>query len=411
MADSAIARFGGWLASRFGEPQNVTTNLNADSLVKVLGLSATSSTGMAVSEEAALRVSTVYACVNLIAGNIASLPFAVYQRDPREKVDHEYKWLFNEQAAPGWNALDAWTYIISSKLLYGDGYAELIRANNSPRVVGWKPLHPESVQPIKDGDRKVYRVNDDGQQRVLDESDVIQLTSLGYDGERSPSPITYAAKEAVGIALAAEQFQGRFFSNGATFDYALKTAGTIKKDDLEALRASLAARSQASRSPLILTGGLEPTQLSVNPRDAEVLATRLFSIEEICRIFGVPPHMVAHVEKTTSWGTGIEQQSIGFVRFTLQRHLTQISQEFNRKLWPNRERYFVEHVTDALVRGDLQARNQAFRIALGRAGEPGWMTVNEVRRLENLPPIDGGDELNNGGVNAQPTDTATRGQP
>lgn len=407
---NAVARFGSWLTSRFGAGvQAADTNLSADQLAKLLGLATTTSSGKHVTEEAALRVSTVYACVSLIAGTISSLPFAVFQREPRERARHDYTWLFNEQASTGWTSADAWTYLVSSKLLYGDGFAELLRSGtNSSRVIGWRPLHPNCVTPIIEGDRKVFRVSDGKAQHVVDAADIVQLTSLGYDGERSPSPITYAAREAVGIALAAEEYHGRFFSSGATFDYALKTAGTMKKDDLEVLRASLQARSQQSRTPLILTGGLEPAQLSVNPKDAEVLATRLFSVEEICRIFGVPPHMVAHTDKSTSWGTGIEQQSIGFVRYTLQRHLTQISQAFNHALWPTRDRYFVEHVTDALVRGDIATRSQAHRVAVGRAGEPGWMTVNEVRKLENLPPVPGGDTLNTGGSDAQPTDPAAR---
>jgi HK97 family phage portal protein len=143
-----------------------------------------------------------------------------------------------------------------------------------------------------------------------------------------------------------------------------------------------------SRAPLMLTGGLKPAQLTVNQKDAEVLATRLFTVEEICRIFGVPPHMVGHTDKTTSWGSGIEQQGIGFVRYTLQRHLTPIAQELNRKLWPTRSRYFVEHVTAALERGDLKSRYEAYRIAIGRAGEAAWIDEQEIRRLENMAPND-----------------------
>jgi HK97 family phage portal protein len=136
---------------------------------------------------------------------------------------------------------------------------------------------------------------------------------------------------------------------------------------------------------LILSGGLEPAQLSINSKDAEILATRLFTVEEISRILGVPPHMIGHTDKQTSFGTGIEQQGIGFVRYTLQRHLTPLKQELNRKFWPMRERLFMEHVVEALERADLKTRYEAYRIAMGRAGEMPWMDANEVRRRENLP--------------------------
>jgi len=267
-------------------------------------------------------------------------------------------------------------------------------------VIGWEPLHPLSVQPFKHNGRVLYRVAPPGEQiQTLDSSDIIHLPSMGFDGLVSPSPITYAAREAIGTALAGQRFTGRFFSEGAQFDYALKTEQKLKKDQLDLLKASLISRLQnGGRGPLILDGGLTPAQLSVNSKDAEILATRLFTVEEICRILGVPPHMVGHTEKTTSWGAGIESQGIGFVRYTLQRHLTPIAQELNRKLWPVRERYFVEHITAALERADLKTRYEAYRIALGRAGEQPFMDANEIRRRENMPEND--NLITNGGANA-----------
>lgn len=384
----------------------VTTGLSAEQLVNLLGLAGSTAAGVSVTPETAMRVSAVYGCVSLIAGAIASLPFSVYERDVRKKASHEYWWMLNEQANEDMSAYTAWEYLFSSKLFYGDGFAELLRPSvSSSRVIGWRPLHPLRVDPFraKDGVLRYRVVREGGKVEVLDSADVIHLPSLGFDGLTSPSPITYAAKEAIGIALAAEGFSAKFFSEGATFDYALKTSSKLDKDQYEVLKASLLAKignGRSTRTPLILTGGLEPAQLSVNPKDAEILSTRLFTVEEICRIFGVPPHMVGHTDKTTSWGSGIESQGIGFVRYTLQRHLTPTAQEWNRKLWPTQARYFVEHVTAALERGDLKSRYEAYRIALGRAGEPAFMDANEVRRLENMPP---NDDLNKGAPDAQPS--------
>ena len=390
---------GDWIASREGAAEragivalgeNSTGSLTLSELTAMIGASAVSSSGASVTADTAMKVSAVYGCVSLIAGAISTLPLGVFQRtaEGRDKAEHPYWWLFNEQASEQWTSSAAIEYLISSKLFYGDGFGRLIRGNRSNQVVGWEPLHPLSVQPFKHEGRVLYRVTKSGDAPyTLDSADMIHLPSLGFDGLTSPSPITYAAREAIGTAISAQQFSGQFFAGGANFDYALKTTSKLSAEQLAQLKASLLGRAQnGGRGPLILSGGLEPAQLSVNSKDAEILATRLFTVEEICRVFGVPPHMVGHTDKTTSWGSGIESQGIGFVRYTLQRHLTPMQQELNRKLWPVRERFFVEHITAALERGDLKGRYEAYRIALGRAGEMPFMEPDEVRRLENMPP-------------------------
>ena len=409
---------GSWLASRdgatlrTGQVQAMADNGNVDNmsmaeLVNLLVAGHQTAAGEAVSRESAKRVSAVYACVSLIAGAIASLPLGFYERNngERGKADHPYWWFFNESACDGWTSFDAIQYLLESKFFEGDGFGEILRARNSNKVVGWKPLHPLSVDPFKSGNRVLYRVQpSDGPSYVLQPEDVIHLPSLGFDGLRSPSLITYAAREAIGAALAGQKYTGKFFAGGAGFDYALKTSSKLKKDQLDMLKASLLARlGNGGRGPLILDGGLEPAQLSVNSKDAEILGTRLFTVEDICRFFGVPPHMVGHTDKTTSWGSGIESQGIGFVRYTLERHLTPMQQELNRKLWPVRERYFVEYIRAALERADVKSRYEAYRIAIGRAGEMPWMTADEVRKLENMPS-DSSLKLNPGKAAGKETD-------
>lgn len=410
-----------WMASRQGSAERAGIAAQAENshidgldfgeLVNLLGGAYRSASGEAVTAETAMRVSAVYGCVSLIAGAIATLPLGIYERDggDRRKADHPYWFLFNEQACDNWTSAAASEYLISSKLFHGDGFARLLRPSPlSNRIIGWEPLLRQSVQPFKHDSRVLYRITPHGEPAyTLDSADVLHLPSLGFDGLTSPSPITYAAREAIGTAIAAQKYSGKFFADGANFDYALKTTSKLRDSQLDALRASLLARLQnGGRGPLILDGGLEPAQLSVNSKDAEILATRLFTVEDICRFFGVPPHMVGHTDKTTSWGSGIESQGIGFVRYTLQRHLTPIAQELNRKLWPVRQKYFVEHITAALERGDLKTRYEAYRIAMGRAGEQPWMSADEVRRLENMAPNQ--DLKPNGGASAQPT-TATAG--
>jgi HK97 family phage portal protein len=404
---------GSWLSDRGGAERagivamGEHSSLTMTDLTNLLGAAHRSASGAAVTKDTAMRVSAVYACVSLLSGAIATLPIGIYERSggDRKKADHDYWWMLNELASEGWTAYAAWEYLVSSKMFHGDGFGEWIRPSiYSSRVIGWKPLPRHSVQPFKDGGRVYYRISpSDGPQYVLDRADVIHLPSLGFDGLTSPSPITYAAQEAIGTAIASQEFSGKFFAGGANFDYALKTASKLDATQLDQLKASLMARAQNNgRGPLILSGGLEPAQLSVNSKDAEILATRLFTVEEICRILGVPPHMVGHTEKNSSWGTGMAEQGGNFVRYALQRHLTPIAQELNSKLWPVRQKYFVEHITAALERGDVKSRYEAYRIAMGRAGEQPWMDADEVRRLENMAP---NSELKmNGGANAQPAE-------
>jgi len=407
-----------WIAGRDGAAErlgvvalgeNASGSLTMSELANLLGAAHRSSSGSQVTAETGMRVSAAYGCMSLIAGAIATLPLGIYERkgNDRDSADHDYWWMLNEKASDGWSAAAAWEALILSKLSHGDGFGEWIRPSPfSNRVTGWKPLKRQTVQPLKDGKDVYYRITpDDGPTYVLDRADVIHLPSLGFDGLTSPSPLTYAALEAIGTALAAQEYTGRFLAGGGNFDYALKTASKLDKTQLEQLKASLIARAQnGGRGPLILSGGLEPAQLSVNSKDAEILATRLFTVEEICRIFGVPPFMVGHTTKTTSWGSGVSEMGMGFVRYTLQRHLTPIAQEVNSKLWPVRQRFFVEHITAALEKGDIKARYDAYRTALGRAGEQPFMTTDEIRRQENLPP---NATLNvNGGQSAEQPDEA-----
>lgn len=404
-ATPGAAERAGVAAPKAQAENSLVEGLTANDLLRLYDAGATSS-GQVVNPDTAMRVSAVYACVSLIAGAIMTLPLETYQREwtdegvVRRPAKHDYWWMLNEQANADIAAATGWEYLVSARLFYGDGYAELLRPSpSSNRCIGWLPHHPLRVQPFRDkraDNRLLYRIYPEGgPMYVRDAADMIHVPSLGFDGLTSPSPITYAAREAIGASIAAERYTGQFFNGGAQFSYALSTEASLNEEQYKAQIKRLISRSN-TRVPLVLHGGLKPAQLTINSKDAEILATRLFSVEEICRILGVPPFMVGHSEKTTSWGSGIEQLSIAFVRYTLGRHLTAIAQEFNRKLWPSRERYFVEHDTTALERGDLKSRSEAHRIALGRAGEPGWVTPNQVRRAEKMPPIKGGDTLNTG---------------
>lgn len=361
--------------------------------------------GVVINERTAMCVSAVYACVSLIGGAIASLPLQVYERTPEghKRVDHDIWWLLNEQPCQSMSAAVFREYLAASLLLQGDSFSEIVRpSRRSPRIDAFVPRHPLLVDVLLNDGRLAYRVHGErGEpEHTVDQDDMLHIPGPGFDGRRGLSQIRNALRLSAGIARAADQYSADFFANGMKPDYAIEVPGTPDKEQQDMIRRTWSERHGIATGhahlPALLTDGMKVQELTMNAEDAQLIATRQFQVEDVARIFGVPPFMIGHTQNTTSWGSGVEQMGIGFVKYTLQRHLRKIEQELNRKVWSTEPRYFVEFNTAGLERGDYKSRNEGYRIALGRAGEPGWMAVNEVRRLENMPPVPGGDELDNG---------------
>lgn len=372
-----------------------------------------SSSGVVVSEKSAMSVSAVYACVGLIGGAIAALPFHIYKRtkDGRERYESDLWWLFNESPAPAWTSASAWQFTAQSILLKGDSFWRIVRASRlSPLIVGFEPLHPDSVVVERgDNSRNVYTVTADGVSTAYEQDDILHFPGLGFDGLRSMTPIRYSLRNAAGIAIAADEHASKFFRGGARPDHALVLPENLKlsAEQKEAIRASWNNQRHlyGEGNTPVLSGGMKIEQLSLNAEDAQLLETRQFGVEEIARAFGVPPHMIGKTDASTSWGSGIEQMSIGFVRYTLRRHIDAIQQEINRKVWPKSLRVFGEFNTDALLDGDSKSQADYFTKALGGPGTQGWMTINEVRKLKNLPPLPEGDQLVMSGATNEPVST------
>lgn len=360
---------------------------------------APASSGYPVTDASAMRVSAVYACIAKIAGSIASLPLPLYERtaDGRQRTNNDpLWWLLNEQPHPQWTAASFWEWVIGCNCLRGDAFVQIQRGRGG-NVTGLKPLHPDTVGVETSGDYLTYQVQprDGGRPYGLHQDDMLHIPNLGFDGERSPSVIRHAAMQSIGIALAADDFSGKLYANGGMPKHLFKLEGKPDDEQIALLQRTYAERYTGSSQigkPMVLPKSIDFKELSMTAVDAELLESRKFQVIDIARAFGVPPHMIGATETTSSWGTGIEQQTIGFVKYTLQPYINRIEQELNRKLIRT-ARYFFEFNLDGLMRGDYKTRNEGYRIALGRAGEPGWMTINEVRRLDNLPPIDGGDQL------------------
>jgi HK97 family phage portal protein len=379
----------------FGGPRAETpASMTFDQLREYL-FGAQSDAGTFVNDRTAMAVSAVYACVSLIGGAIAGLPLKVYRQngDERESIKPPLWWLLNEEAAPMWAAANFWEYMAWSRLMHGDGFARIVRKSVlSPDVAAIVPIHPLNVEPTIQGDRLVYVLFNGTSREGIDQDDMLHFPSPGFDGRRSPSPIQYAVRNAAGIALAADEYSAAFFKNGARPDYFLTAPQGIKDDARDKLREQWMQRyggAKHAHMPAILTGGLDVKQITMSNEDATLIETRAFQVEDVARIYGVPPFMIGHTEKTTSWGSGVESMSIGFVKYTLSRHLVKIEQELNRKLFKT-ARNFVEFNVEGLLRADAKTRADYYGRALGGSAGPGWMSQDEVRRLENLP-LKGGD--------------------
>lgn len=367
----------------------------------------------AVNERSAMTVSTAYACVNLIAGAISSLPMHIYLRKPDGERDQLHNedlwWVLNEQFLPRWAASNGWEYMVQSLLFHGDAFAE-IKRNGAGQVIGLQPIHPSKVQPIPtpDGMRLVYAILSNeaggrGFNKAIDQDDMLHVAGFGFDGTRSISPLQHHLANSVAVALAMQEYAGRFFANSARPDVVLTTDQKIDAVQADIIRdrwQELYGGLGNSHRPAILGQGFKVEPLTMTAEDAQLLASRQFQIEEVARAFGVPPFMIGHTEKTTSWGSGVETMGTGFVRFTLRQHLTKFQNEFNRKLFRSGGK-FVEFDTFELERADMRSLFEGFRVALGRAGEPGFMTTDEVRSKLNLKRLPGGAELAKGADNAQ----------
>ena len=361
-----------------------------------------------VTEQTARSVSAVVACTNLIGGTLASMPVNFYRRgkdDERSQYTPNEWFIFNERPHWNWSASSFWQYLSDSRLLYGDAFAFIHRKSQyDPTIIAIEPWHPLLVDVRRYDGRLKYRLtpppdHTDQTIMVVDMDDMLHIPGPGFNGLRGLSQLQFSLRNAAGIAQAADDQSATWYGNGARPDFAIEVPGLMAPEASETLRKSWIDRHTgqgANKAPVVLAGGMKLHQLTMSSEDSQLLSARSFQVEEICRVFGVPPHMVGHSEKTSSWGSGVEQMGIGFVKYTMQRHLIAFEQEINYKLFKTARNY-VQFLTAGLERADLGARNTAYRIALGRAGEPGWMTVNEVRAQENLPSIVGGDALFTGG--------------
>ena len=354
-----------------------------------------SSSGKRVNERSAMQMTAVYSCVRILSEAIASLPVHVYKYNDsggKEKaLDHPLYFLLHDEPNPEMTSFAFRETLMTHLLLWGNAYAQIIR-NGKGDVIGLYPLMPDRMTVDRDEKGHLYyqyqMSQDDaqtmkGQTVILQPKDVLHIPGLGFDGLVGYSPIAMA-KNAIGLAIAAEEYGSKFYANGAAPSGVLEHPGTLK--DPAKVRDSWNSAfggSSNSHKVAVLEEGLKYTPISISPNEAQFLETRKFQINEIARIFRVPPHMVGDLEKSSF--SNIEQQSLEFVKYTLDPWVSRWEQNMMRSLFSADEKatYFIKFNVDGLLRGDYQSRMNGY--AIGR--QNGWMSANDIRELENLDRI------------------------
>jgi len=358
-----------------------------------------SSSGKVVNERSSMQMTAVYACVRILAESVAGLPLHIYHYSDsggKEKAyGHPLYFLLHDEPNPEMTSFIFRETAMTHLLLYGNSYSQIIR-NGKGEVVALYPLMPNRMTVNRDENGQLYYQylvsTDDahtlkGSTVTLMPQDVLHIPGLGFDGLVGYSPIAMA-KNAIGLAIATEEYGAKFFSNGATPGGILEYPGVVKNP--EAVRESWQkgfGGSANSSKVAVLEQGMKYTPISISPNEAQFLETRKFQINEIARIFRIPPHMVGDLERSTF--SNIEHQSLEFVKYSLSPWLVRWEQGLSRALLTPKEKksYVIKFNVDGLLRGDYQSRMSGYAVGI----QNGFMSPNDVRALENMDLIP--DEL------------------
>ncbi|WP_191981724.1 phage portal protein [Limosilactobacillus reuteri] len=359
--------------------------------------------GQNVTERTAMQNTAVYACVRVLAEGLAELPLHIYQYTSdggkQRAINHPLYFLLHDAPNPEMTSFIFRETMMNHLLLWGNAYAQIIR-NGQGKITGLYPLMPDRMDVNRAANGEIYytytRNYDDYQaknkskQVILLSDEVLHIAGLGFDGLIGYSPIAMA-KNAIGLSMAAEQYGAPFFKNDATPGGVLEHPNVVK--DPERLRKSWQSQFSGSNnhSIAVLEEGMTFHQLSIPPDQAQFLDTRKFQLDEIARIFRVPPHMVGDLDRSTF--SNIEQQSLEFVKYTLNPWCIRWEQAMNQQLLSadDQRKFFVKFNVDGLLRGDYESRMNGY--AIGR--QNGWLSANDIRELEDLnriPADEGGDQ-------------------
>ena len=355
-----------------------------------------STAGQSVNAHSAMQLSAVYACVRILAESIAALPLHFYRYtdtgSKQKAIDHPLYWLLHDEPNPEMSSFTFRETLMTHLLLWGNAYAQIIR-NGRGEVIALYPLMPDRMTVDRDARGHLYyeyaRSDSDANTLgkkssvILSPEDVFHIPGLGFDGLVGYSPIAMA-KQAIGMGLACDEYGAAFYQNGAQPGGVLEHPNVVK--DPKRVRESWNAIYQGSRNAhriAVLEEGMTYKPISISPEQAQFLETRKFQIDEIARIFRVPPHMIGDLEKSSF--SNIEQQSLEFVKYTLAPWISRWEQAIQRSLLlqSERTRYFARFTVEGLLRGDYQSRMNGYAVAR----QNGWMSANDIRELESLDMI------------------------
>ena len=341
------------------------------------------SSGKTVNERTAMQTTAVYACVRVLAEAIASLPLHTYRynKNGKEKaIDHSLYQLLHDEPNPEMTSFVFRETLMGHLLIWGNAYAQIIRDGRG-KVIALYPLMPDKMKADrKESGELYYLYNKDGTLYPLRSDEVLHIPGLGFDGLVGYSPIAMA-KNAIGMAIATEEYGAAFFANGANPGGVLEHPGVVK--DPSKIRESWNSLYQGSKNAhriAVLEEGMKFQSIGIPPEQAQFLETRKFQINEIARIFRVPPHMIGDLDKSSF--SNIEQQSMEFVMYTLDPWVVRWEQAIQRSLFSKNEKneYFVKFNVNGLLRGDYQSRMEGY--AVGR--QNGWLSADDIRELEDM---------------------------
>lgn len=368
---------------------------------------------VSVSPENAQRLSAIGACIGLLGDSMSTLPLHHFKKttEGRARVEGSIiEKLFNATPSQNWTSASMIQWWVRCNILRGDAITEIIR-DRTGNPIALIPYHPDRVEwKLINGDL-IYRFSPlTGNPYNRSSDDVLHIPGNGFDGEKSMSAISYDANNSIGLGLAINQYGKKFFENGASPKHLFETESDMDVEQIDRFRDVYDSRysgpANAGR-PMILTEGLKLRELSMTSVDAQLLETLKYTVIDIARACRVPPVLIGAQETTSSWGSGVAEIKQGFVTFNLEPKSNLWAQEIQRKLIRN-DTEFVEHDFKGFLRGDTKSEFEALRQSIGGSNGPGWLTINEARKVVNMPPVDGGDTLYipKGATNEQKTSTA-----
>lgn len=348
--------------------------------------------GITVTDESAMKLSAVWSCARLISETVGSLPLGVFERtaEGRDAIEKHYLYeLLRVSPNDLMTPLEFREALTLQLSLYGNGYALIERLENG-KPYSLTPLRPDCMTPVKEAGTVTYHYQTTKGEMIFAKESIFHLKGFSLDGLVGLSVLAYS-RNAMGITVSADQFASKAFSSGGRPSGVLMVDSILRPEQREQLRKIYENITVSDTGLWVLEGGTKYETIDIPPDDMQMLQSRQYQLGDIARFFRVPSFLINDTEKSTSWGSGIEQQNLGFLTYTLRPYLTRWESTISDALLSrgDRRKYFVEHSVEGLLRADSAARASFY----SSASQNGWMSRNEIRKKENLPPVDGGDDL------------------